>query len=160
MDLERGAVSVSSTLIRIQGEGLLRKTTKSKSGQRQLLLPVWAVDMLRMRWLRGYRVDMPVFPNLDGGFRDPSNTRREMTRAAKRIGFGWVTSHNWRKTTATILDDAGLSARVIADQLGHSRPSMTQDVYLGRKAPHLRVVEALEAASPHVDEAEDQEGSA
>ena len=30
----------------------------------------------------------------------------------------------------TILDEAALSARLIADQLGHARPSMTQDVYL------------------------------
>ena len=42
--------------------------------------------------------------------------------------------HNFRKTTATTLDEAGLSARMIADLLGHARPSMTQDVYKGRKA--------------------------
>ena len=47
--------------------------------------------------------------------------------------------HNFRKTTATHLDQAGLSARVIADQLGHARPSMTQDVYMGRKAVDARV---------------------
>jgi integrase len=33
-----------------------------------------------------------------------------------------------RKTAATLLDDAGLSARQIADHLGHSKPSVTQDV--------------------------------
>ena len=146
VDLEEGTVEVTSTLIRIKGDGLLRKITKSKAGQRQLLLPIAATEMLRSRWLRGYRFDMPVFPNLDGGFRDPSNTRRELTRAAKRNGFAWVTSHNFRKTTATILDEAGVTARVIADQLGHSRPSMTQDVYLGRKAPGRQAVDALDRA--------------
>ena len=88
---------------------------------------------------RPYRFDMPLFTNRDGG-RDPSNTRRELTRAAKRNGFAWVTSHNFRKTTATILDEAGVT-RVIADQLGHSRPSMTQDVYLGRKARGRQAVD-------------------
>ncbi len=53
---------------------------------------------------------------------------------------------HFRKTTATILDDAGLSARAVADQLGHSRPSMTQDVYLGRGAVDARVAVALETA--------------
>ena len=48
--------------------------------------------------------------------------------------FSWVTSHVFRKTVATRLDDACLSARQIADQLGHARPSLTQDVYMGRKA--------------------------
>lgn len=36
--------------------------------------------------------------------------------------------------TATILDDAVQSARQIADQLGHARPSLPQDVYMGRRA--------------------------
>jgi integrase len=35
-----------------------------------------------------------------------------------------VTSHHFRKTTATFLDEAGLSARAVADQLQRSRPSM------------------------------------
>ena len=64
----------------------------------------------------------------------------------RRAGFDWVTSHSFRKTTATLLDQAGLSARVIADQLGHARPSMTQDVHMGRKAVDPRAVAALEAA--------------
>ena len=66
--------------------------------------------------------------------------------ALDRADFRWVTSHNFRKTTATLLDQAGLSARVIADQLGHARPSMTQDVYMGRKLVDGRAVEALEEA--------------
>ena len=47
--------------------------------------------------------------------------------------FFWVTSHVFRKTLATRLDDARPSARQIADQLGHARPSLTQDVYMGRR---------------------------
>ena len=60
-----------------------------------------------------------------------------------------MTSHSFRKTTATLLDQAGLSARVIADQLGHARPSMTQDVYMGRQAVDARAVAALEEALGH-----------
>ncbi len=46
----------------------------------------------------------------------------------------------FRRTTATILDDSGQSARQVADQLGHSRPCMSQDVYMGRRSasPPLR----------------------
>ncbi|HEY8620298.1 MAG TPA: tyrosine-type recombinase/integrase [Dermatophilaceae bacterium] len=39
----------------------------------------------------------------------------------------WVNSHIFRKTTATLLDNAGLSARTIANQLGHAQPSVTQN---------------------------------
>ena len=48
-------------------------------------------------------------------------------------------------TWATILD-AGLSARAIADQLGHARPSMTQDVYMGRGSRSAKAAAALESA--------------
>jgi integrase len=58
----------------------------------------------------------------------------------------WITSHSFRRTTATILDDAGQSARQIADQLGHARPSLTQDVYMGRRAKNPAAAAALEEA--------------
>ena len=51
-----------------------------------------------------------------------------------------------RGPAATILDKAALSARLVADQLGHSRPSMTQDVYMGRRAVDSQAAVALEAA--------------
>jgi integrase len=44
-----------------------------------------------------------------------------------------VTSHNFRKSVATILDDAGHSGRQLADQIGHSQVSMAQNFYLARK---------------------------
>jgi integrase len=59
--------------------------------------------------------------------------------------LAWITSHNFRKTTATVLDGGDFTAREIADQLGHARPSMTQDVYMGRKVRNPRAVGALEA---------------
>ena len=43
-----------------------------------------------------------------------------------------LTAHWYRKTVATLMDKAGLSARAAADQLGHAKPSITQDVYFGR----------------------------
>jgi integrase len=61
---------------------------------------------------------------------------------ARRRG---ITSHTFRKTAATILAEAALSARLIADQLGHARPSMTQDVYLGRRAVDDQAARALDA---------------
>lgn len=88
----------------------------------------------------------PVFPDSRGGWRDPSNTRRDLRDARGTEEFEWVTSHVFRKTAATLLDEAGLSAREIADQLGHSRPSMSQDVYMARKVTSSRAALALEQA--------------
>lgn len=60
-----------------------------------------------------------------------------------REDFLWVTSHTFRKTTATALDDADVPTRLIADQFGHARVSMTQDVYLGRKSVNPASAEAV-----------------
>jgi integrase len=146
IDIEGATVQITSTVIRVTGTGLLRKSTKSRAGQRVLPLPSWAVAMLRRRFMEGVRLDQPVFPDSRGGFRDANNVRRDLRDARGTKELAWVTSHSFRKTTATILDAAGLSSRSVADQLGHARPSMTQDVYLGRKIADPRVAAALEAA--------------
>jgi integrase len=83
---------------------------------------------------------------LRGGFRDPANVRRELREARGEEALAWITSHSFRKTTATILDEAALSARLVADQLGHARPSMTQDVYMSRRAVDSQAAQALEVA--------------
>jgi integrase len=119
---------------------------KGDAEGRTLLLPPFAVDMLRRRE-PGSSPRAPLFPDTAGGWRDPSNTSRGFREARDAAGFSWVTSHVFRKTCATILDEAGLSAREVADQLGHAKPSMTQDVYMGRKIANPNAAAALEAAA-------------
>jgi integrase len=109
--------------------------------------------MLRSRFMVGVRLDDPVFPDTLGGFRDPSNTRRDLRKARGDGLLDWVTSHSFRKTVATALDGSGQSGRQIADQLGHSQPSMTQDVYLARKLANAAAAEALEQFLNHHDPA-------
>ena len=96
--------------------------------------------------MTGARLDQPLFPDANGGFREPANVRREFREADGKEALAWITSHSFRKTAETILDDTALSARLVADQLGHSRPSMTQDVYMGRRAVDSQAAAALEAA--------------
>lgn len=67
--------------------------------------------MLRARFMVGVRLDDPAFPNTLGGFRDPSNTRRQLRDARGADALARVTSPNFRKALATVLDDAGHSGR-------------------------------------------------
>ncbi|WP_369252606.1 tyrosine-type recombinase/integrase [Geodermatophilus amargosae] len=76
--------------------------------------------------------------------RDPFDTSSDLRHALDRADFDWVTSHVFRKMVATRLDEAGLSARQIADHLGHTRPSLTQDVYLGRGVASPEAAAALQ----------------
>ena len=133
VDFEAGTVEITSTIVRVKGEGLLRKGTKSRGGERVLPLPASAVAVLRRRFMSGARLDQPVFPDTlaASGIRPTSDAS---SREAGSEDLSWITSHTFRKTAATILDEAALSARLVADQLGHARPSMTQDVYLARRA--------------------------
>jgi integrase len=62
-----------------------------------------------------------------------------------------VTSHSFRKSVATLIDDAGLSARIGADQLGHAKlghakVSMTQDRDMRRGKVHAEVAALLDHA--------------
>lgn len=145
VDLAAGAVRIEHTIIRVKGVGLIRKRTKTSAGERTLTLPAFAVSMLRRRKLASGG-SVPVFPDSVGGWRDPSNTSRDLRDARGSEEFEWVTSHVFRKTAATELDRAGFYARVIADQLGHSRPSVTQDFYMGRQAVTGDAAEALDRA--------------
>jgi len=142
VDVASKTVSIDWTVVRVKGQGLQRRPTKSAAGERTLRLPGWAVDMIVRR---GDRLGWagPLFPIPDrrrgsqrhtGVWRDPSNTSRDLRQARDRAGYGWVTSHVFRKTVATLMDEAGMTAREIADQLGHARPSLTQDVYMEREA--------------------------
>jgi integrase len=156
LDLDAGTVEIRATVVRVTGQGLVRKSTKTASGARTLLLPTWSVEKLRSRAARvgalrqGAGAGGAVFPAPLGGWRDPSNTQADLRAAFSNAGFSHITSHVIRKTTATMLDHAGLSARAIADQLGHANPSLTQDVYLGRQVASTGAAVALEALRPTV----------
>lgn len=58
--------------------------------------------------------------------------------------MAWLTSHAFRKTTATVLDAAGRTARQVADQLGQARVSITQDHYMGRRARNPQAAAAID----------------
>jgi len=145
IDTAGGVVRIDYTLVRVKGVGLIRKSTKSSAGRRTVRLPAFALAMLRRRKAASGGSGS-VFPDSVGGWRDPSNTSRDLRNARGSAEFAWVTSHVFRKTAATELDRAGLSARQIADQLGHAKVSMTQDHYLGRGTGDPDAADALDRA--------------
>jgi integrase len=229
VDLDAATVDITHTIVRIKGDGLIRKPAKSNASQRQVGLPNWLIATLRTRAASGIRLDAPIFADTLGGYRDPNNVRRSLRTALAPVGsttrrnlgqalratrreagltraevalalnwpknrielietgrikvdrlmattllrtyaptpeateallaqvdeasepvptdtLTWITSHAFRKTVATALDNAGQTARGAADQLGHSRVSMTQDNYFDRKAPNPAATNAIQDA--------------
>ena len=85
-----------------------------------------------------------IFPSTAGTWRDPDNFRARWREVRQDLGVPDATSHSFRKTVATLIDDEGLSARIGADHLGHSRISMTQDKYMARGRVHTAVADLLD----------------
>ena len=146
VDLDAATVDVHWRLVRRTGIGLLRfpSTKSGRKGERLIPLPSWAVTMLKRRRLAiGPGVE-PVFPDSLGAWRDPSNVRKVWRQVQAEAEIEGFVSHTLRKTVASFLDDAAVSTRKISDQLGHSKVSMTQDRYLGRKLTDRETADALE----------------
>jgi integrase len=223
---ETGQINCSYQVQRLKGHGLIRRRVKSAAGERVLVLPQWALEMVLALWNEGISPGSPVFPDSKGGFRDPHNVQHALWNARRphrrRAGFtqtqivdklgwrktrislieagrvrleadeavalanayrlskrdrtvlleltelagirslademAWITAHVFRKTTATILEDAGQTRRKIADQLGHSRISTTVDEYVGRRARNPEAARHLEDALRGIHE-QDRQGT-
>ena len=130
------------------GQGLLRvDETKSAAGRRTIPLPRFAIDMLEGRRSLPYLGEQGIiFPSTTGTLRDPNNFGKEWGTARQELGVAEATTHSFRKTVATLIDDEGLSARIGADHLGHTHVSMPQDRYMTRGRIHTQVEDLLDRA--------------
>lgn len=152
IDWQAGTVTIVANIVRVKRVGLVRHEGKTFAAQRVLPLPAFAMAMLTERRPADVLPDSMVFPNSRGhglgrdSWRDPHNTGARLRTALDLAGFEWVTSHVFRKTAATVLDQHGLSARAIAGHIGHARPSITQDVYMDKRAAGREAADALDDA--------------
>lgn len=122
---------VEATSVRVNGVGLVRQpVAKTAASHRVTPLPGPTVDLLRRRHERLKEHTPLLFPTVLMHLRDPSNTQRELRDIRESLGYPKLMTHTFRKSAATILDRAGMSAAEIAAYLGHANPSMTQDVYM------------------------------
>ncbi|MBG6215466.1 MULTISPECIES: site-specific integrase [unclassified Cryobacterium] len=146
LDLDAGTVAINANVIRARGKGvLLQDHTKTRAGVRTIAIPQSLVKLLRQRQST-FRIQNNhdlVFPTMHGNIRDPRNTSRDWRMARERVGYPGVTTHSFRKTVATALDQSGLSAREIAEYLGHANPSLTQDVYMAKNTGGVRAAETM-----------------
>jgi integrase len=142
-----GTIAIEGTVVRVPGEGLVVQLhTKSKAGMRTITPPPWVIALLRSRHADSH--GPWVFPSTRSTLRDPDNTRKQLREVVAGSEWEGLNPHAFRHLVATRLDAAGLSAREIADYLGHERISMTQDVYMSRKATGANAAAALDLFGP------------
>jgi DNA-binding transcriptional regulator YiaG len=112
---EQERKSITRTIARIKGEGLIRKTTKSRTGERVLSLPNWAAAMLRSRQTADTHPEHPVLPDATGDYRDPANTRRSLRTALSPVGN--TARHELGRTLQTLRRQTHLSRKQVAQAL-------------------------------------------
>ncbi len=134
VNLKTGAVTFTGTIVSVRGQGLqLQPFQKTEASARTIYPPKAAIDLLRRRAAEPRpNLHNVVFPSLLGHLRDPSNTQSDWRSNRDRLGYPNFSTQGFRKTVTDILDAAGISARDIADYLGHGDVAITQNVYMSR----------------------------
>lgn len=138
IDTAAGLIRVSNQLQRIRGE-LIQGPPKSYAGRRTLPLlePVAAVldqqrerqaldrDLAGLFWVESGL----VLTTSTGNPIEPRNVNRSFSRLCKEADLPELSPHDMRHLCATLLKDLGVPARDAMSILGHSRISMTLEVY-------------------------------
>jgi len=138
VDLEAATVRVRRGLRRIEGK-LQFLEVKSEHSRRTISLPRVVLATLRTHRVRQmeerleagdtWRDHGLVFPSRVGTPLEPRNVNRSFHRALKRAGLPPRRFHDTRHTCASLLLAQGVHPRVVMEILGHSRISVTMDIY-------------------------------
>lgn len=96
--------------------------TKSKNAVRTVKMPEWLTERLRSRAAlhgrKGLVFGVTRYASKAGNPRDLSNVLDTLRGVLDAAGCEWAGSHTFRRTVATMLDDAGMRTGAIATVLG------------------------------------------
>lgn len=148
IDFERGVAKVVRTRTTTYRGEVVEGPPKTRSGERVVPLAPPVIRALR-EWRReqnarrlaagpAWAGDDWVWATERGPIR-PDSITLWWVQHAKRHGLG-LRLHDLRHGVATLMAQSGVPPRVIAEVLGHARPSFTLDVYA--QAPDLRAMRA------------------
>jgi integrase len=137
LDLERGALTVNGTLVP-GTNGLIIQKPKTKRSQRTIPLVEVAVQALReqKRIQNQERLKAGplwqdhglIFPTSIGTPEHYRNILRTYQKIAKPYGIG-KGFHTLRHSAGTLLSSLGIPVATVSAILGHSRTSITHDIY-------------------------------
>lgn len=139
LNLDTGLLYIRHTLVRLNGE-YRRDTPKTSGSERRIVLPQYIVDLLKEhkrrqtleRFKAGAAWQAPdaVFTNNSGGYNISGNLNNKLKRICRNAGLPPdIHLHSLRHTHASLLINSNVTAKVIADRLGHSTTKTTLDTY-------------------------------
>jgi integrase len=139
VDLDRATVRVRQQLVYVPKVGFSFTEPKTAKGRRAIVLPAFAVEVLRQH--RGKQLaerlqayvwedyDL-VFPNELGKPEERGNlVRRHFLPVLAKAGLPRIRFHDLRHTSATLLLSQNVHPKVVQERLGHSTVAVTLNVY-------------------------------
>ena len=163
LDFNTGVLFVQHTLVRYNGQ-FVRQTTKTADSTRRIVLPAYILKLLSEHRERQkeYRASLRelwknpddiMFTNLHGDYLNGINLNRKLKDVVKAAGLPDIHLHSLRHTHASLLINSDVTARVIADRLGHSTTKTTLDTYSHVfAASEVKAMQAVEMALFKQDE--------
>ncbi|GHO94826.1 site-specific integrase [Reticulibacter mediterranei] len=139
INFEEGGLQVRRSVGRDKQGRLVENPPKTEQSRRKILLPRFVMEALlqerkrqaamRVRFASVWQERDIVFAARAGGFRDPSEIRREFKNLLKEAGLPNIRFHDLRHSAATILLSMGIHPKLVQELLGHSSITMTMDRY-------------------------------
>jgi integrase len=138
LNLDQGTARITRTVGQLGGK-IVHGTPKTRSGERWVHLDTESVALLkagrrkvsaeRLAFGPAYQDDDLVFAHEDGTVISPERASRRFRQLAKDAGLLVIRLHDGRHTAATLGLEAGVPMKVVSELLGHSRESITSQLY-------------------------------
>lgn len=125
---------IAGTIVSRKGEPTHRQDhPKTDRSVRRVALPSFALQAIRSRLLRSgdTEPDALLFSTRVGTPHTTNNIRRLLRDVMDEAGIGNVTPHRFRRTVATVVNDAQ-GALLASELLGHTDPRITMQHYIQR----------------------------
>src|SRR6266487_777476 len=139
IDLVKGTLQVARTLNYLPKYHFVEGKPKTKSSERNILLPQFLLDLLKKQRVLQREKKLKVgtewidrdlvFSNRRGDFIIHTRLRRQFYRLLDEVGLPRMHFHDLRHSAATILISMGVPANVVQELLGHSNVATTLGIY-------------------------------
>jgi len=147
IDLKTGSLFIRYTLVYLGGKQI-RQSPKTAQSVRHIVLPEYAVRLLSeyKSWQNGKpNINGSVFTNVTGGYASGVTLNETLKKVIAGTGLPDIHLHSLRHTHASLLINSDVTAKVIADRLGHANTNTTLNVYSHVfAASEVKAMQALE----------------
>ncbi len=139
MDWEKSILRVERQLQQASWSGAVLAPTKTKAGRRQIKLGKIGLTYLEahrqrqeiQKALAGdhWKENGMIFTTSIGTYIDQTKVSREFKRLLKQAGLPDIRFHDLRHTSISFLLDIGTPVNTVQSRAGHSKASVTTDIY-------------------------------